>query len=255
MLTFPDMRPWKKRSHWQKLEVTIRPQRSPQLQQDMVSPLSCSIISSYSSTISPAQTPTICCLQLICLSSESAASGYVMWFTKGLKKSSQKGLWDENSWIAIGLKCIKGEFACEKETVRLHLIEDQCCLSTPKDKHNMKFADKKCWRRIQHSSCEPAIKRSCKCFEMLGRALFGSNGGQGWHLQVTNVKLHLLAKVFISSPLVLLPGPYHRFPTWTDQKIDMPDSYMVSEKKKIFFLLNYFNTFKKRTFTTGTQGL
>ena len=54
----------------------------------------------------PAQTPTICCLQLICLSSESADGGYVMWFTKGLTKGSQNGLWEENSWIAMGLKCI-----------------------------------------------------------------------------------------------------------------------------------------------------
>ena len=168
----------------------------------------------------PAQTPTICCLQLICLSSESADGGYVMWFSKGLKKSSQKGLWEENSWIAMGLKCIciNGEletllttdsFSADSEDTWYMLcgfvrkkqwgciwLRTSCCLSNRKDKHNLNFEDKKCCRRTQHSSCEPAIKRSCKCFEMLGRAFFGSNGGQGWQLQVTTdkCKIALLLK-------------------------------------------------------------
>ena len=152
----------------------------------------------------PAQTPTICCLQLICLSSESADGGYVMWFTKALTKSSQNGLWEENSWIAMGLKCIciDGEletllttdsFSADSEDTWYMLsgfvrkkqlgciwLRTSCCLSNRKDKHNLNFEDKKCCSRTQHSSCEQAIKRSCKCFEMLGRAFFGSNGGEGW---------------------------------------------------------------------------
>ena len=112
---------------------------------------------------------------------------FTKWFVRGeletLLTTDSFSADSEDTWYMLSGFVRKKQLGCI-------WLRTSCCLSNRKDKHNLNFEDKKCCSRTQHSSCEQAIKRSCKCFEMLGRAFFGSNGGEEWQLQVTNVKLH-----------------------------------------------------------------